>query len=312
MKNTRLMPVMPKIAILGGDNREMMVAAALANKGWQVFVYGREPQALPAKAIYCTRTDAALKDALAIILPVPPLRDGPRLHNAEGLELTVDAADFGLAKKNALCLSGVISPYLQQISLTHNLHLIETLDIEEIAQPFAKATAEGALSLALNANQDILYRKKALIIGYGRIGKALASRLQGLDMQIYIANRNQLRLSEAEADGFTTLSWPSWIKESINCDYIFNTAPYLLLDAQVLPQLKQNVTIIDLAANPGGTDFALASKLGINAILAAGLPGKHCPLFAGKILAEIYPKIIIDHLNTYNLIGGNNYDRIND
>jgi dipicolinate synthase subunit A len=51
--------------------------------------------------------------------------------------------------------------------------------------------------------------------------------------------------------------------------------------------------IVDLATQPGGTDFEAANTYGLKAILAPGLPGKVAPTFAGKILADVVPKLLI-------------------
>ena len=282
----------PKVAVLGGDTREVMVMQALLNKGWQVAAFGRPAAKLPQGVEFCKHSGLALADAAAVILPAPPLRDGGRLYNAEGLELTVNSDDFAQLPAQTPILAGVVSPLLRQIGAAYKLKLIETLELDEIALPFAVATAEGALALALTATDDVLFKSQALIIGYGRLGKALAPRLQGLGMEVVVANRHAERLQQANLAGFTTVSWPSWPQAAQNSKFIFNTAPHLLLDATVLSHLAKDTVIIDLAALPGGTDFTLAEQLSLQAILASGLPGKYAPRFAGAIMAEFYPCLI--------------------
>jgi dipicolinate synthase subunit A len=43
---------------------------------------------------------------------------------------------------------------------------------------------------------------------------------------------------------------------------------------------------MELASFPGGFDFVAAEKMGFSLILAQGLPGKHFPETAGRIIAE--------------------------
>jgi dipicolinate synthase subunit A len=286
----------PKIAVLGGDKRELLVMGALLARGWRVAAYGRPAAVLPAGVEYCAQAALALNGAAAAILPAPPLKDGGRLYNAEGLELALAAEVFACLPAGAPLLAGVISPWLRQVGAAYELRLIETLELDEIALPFAIATAEGALAVALSAGEGVLAQQRALIIGYGRIGRALAPRLRGLEMEVLVANRGAQRLEQAAAEGFATVSWPSWPAAAPGCAFIFNTAPHMLLDAGVLPLLKQGTVIIDLAAAPGGADFALAHKLGIQAQLASGLPGKYAPRFAGAVMADIYPRLLQQHL----------------
>lgn len=66
----------------------------------------------------------------------------------------------------------------------------------------------------------------------------------------------------------------------------------------MLERVSKDAVIIDIASIPGGTDFEYAELLGIKAQLAPGLPGMVAPKSAGKILAQIYPQLILRHLTT--------------
>jgi dipicolinate synthase subunit A len=84
------------------------------------------------------------------------------------------------------------------------------------------------------------------------------------------------------------------MKES---ELVFNTVPAPVLTAECLKHANPNVVIIDLAAQPGGTDFEAANYYGIKAILAPGLPGKVAPVTSGKILAEVIPRLIVEEMS---------------
>ena len=89
------------------------------------------------------------------------------------------------------------------------------------------------------------------------------------------------------------------LKEKIQeAEFIFNTVPHMILDKYMLDQMSKEAVIIDIASSPGGTDFAYAESLRIKALLAPGLPGKVAPKTAGKILAQVYPQLILRHLTT--------------
>ena len=88
------------------------------------------------------------------------------------------------------------------------------------------------------------------------------------------------------------------LKQIMNyADIVFNTVPSLVLTRDILQHARQETVIIDLASQPGGTDFEAANMFGIKAILAPGLPGKVAPVSAGKILADVIPSLIINELS---------------
>ena len=78
-------------------------------------------------------------------------------------------------------------------------------------------------------------------------------------------------------------------------NFIFNTVPALVLTKDILAKAQKNVLIYDIASAPGGTDFAAARALGLQAALLPGLPGKVAPLTVGRQLAEIYAYYISLH-----------------
>jgi dipicolinate synthase subunit A len=75
-------------------------------------------------------------------------------------------------------------------------------------------------------------------------------------------------------------------------DCIFNTVPSMVLPRERLMLLRPGTLVIDLASSPGGVDFEAAKQLGLEAILALGLPGKVAPVSAGRILARHIPALI--------------------
>ncbi|MCL2678650.1 MAG: NAD(P)-binding domain-containing protein [Clostridiales bacterium] len=145
----------------------------------------------------------------------------------------------------------------------------------------------------MEQSKEVLFEKKALILGFGRVSEALAPRLRALGMEVSVSNRGSERRQRAHEAGFYTIEWNEWPRKAREADFIFNTVPVLLFSAAVLLNLSKHTVIIDLAANPGGTDFAAAASLGLRVVLASGLPGRVAPVTAGKTLAAVYPPLII-------------------
>ena len=73
---------------------------------------------------------------------------------------------------------------------------------------------------------------------------------------------------------------------------IFNTAPALVLDRDILKKANPDTLIIDLASKPGGVDFKTAGDLGLKVIWSLGLPGKVAPITSGKIIKDTVINIL--------------------
>lgn len=148
----------------------------------------------------------------------------------------------------------------------------------------ALATAEGAISVAMQNTNDILLGKSVAVCGFGNIGRILCGKLLALGCNVTVCARSALARAEAENMGasvcdFTALSLGS-------PSLIFNTVPALVLTAPILSALDNDTVIIELASKPGGIDLQFAHAHGITVINAQGLPARYSPRFAGQILKD--------------------------
>jgi dipicolinate synthase subunit A len=84
------------------------------------------------------------------------------------------------------------------------------------------------------------------------------------------------------------------VRQARDVDLLFNTIPTMIVTAQVIAALPPHAVVIDLASQPGGTDFRYAEKRGIKALLAPGLPGIVAPKTAGRIMANSLAQIILE------------------
>ena len=118
--------------------------------------------------------------------------------------------------------------------------------------------------------------------------------------------RNEGQLARAQEMGCRKARFDD-LHEIVNqIDIIFNTVPAMILDRDILKYANPSIVIIDLATQPGGTDFEAANAFGLKAILAPGLPGKVAPVTAGNILADVVPRLIIKEISRLdkNMLGG--------
>ncbi|MEN6463264.1 MAG: NAD(P)-dependent oxidoreductase, partial [Syntrophomonas sp.] len=150
--------------------------------------------------------------------------------------------------------------------------------------------------IAMEETPITIHGSNICIIGFGRIAITLARNLKALGAQVTVVARNDGQLARAYEMGCLRASYAE-IRDIMNsCDIVYNTVPSMVLDRNVLKYANPNIVIIDLATQPGGTDFEAANAFGLKAILAPGLPGKVAPVSAGKMLADVIPRLIIKEL----------------
>ncbi len=156
---------------------------------------------------------------------------------------------------------------------------------EVFALKNAALTAEGAIDIAISNSDISLINSKVLIAGYGRIGKALHRYLMPFTSNITVCARNDNALCMAEINGAKTIGF-SDLKNNNGYSFIFNTVPHPVFNEAELAALKKEAVLIDLASFPGGVDVHFSKHMGINLIVARGLPAKCSPKSAGKVVAE--------------------------
>lgn len=145
-------------------------------------------------------------------------------------------------------------------------------------------TAEGAVAIAMEELPIALFGSRCLIVGHGRIARALIRILRGMGASVTVAARSYGSLAEIEAEGCRAVRTDA-LKTSVKAaDVVINTVPARMLTEPVLSALKHDALVIDLASRPGGVDLAAAGRLGVKTIWALSLPGKTAPITAGEII----------------------------
>lgn len=138
----------------------------------------------------------------------------------------------------------------------------------------AAITAECALRAAAPYLTATLRDSPTLILGWGRIGKCLASLLQKIGVPVTIAARKESDRAMASALGHRSVDFSDISREAARHRLLFNTVPQGI----VLQEPSPGCVKIDLASLPG--------MEGEDVIPARGLPGKYTPESAGRLIAE--------------------------
>lgn len=236
--------------VVGRDARQLAAARALQNSGYTVL--GAEGA---GQADY-------------ILLPMP--------MDAEAADL---ARILRAARPGTLALGGRISEPVRKAAQAAGVELVDYFLRPELACLNAVPTAEGCLALLMQLRQRTIWESEFLVLGYGRIGRAVARRLQALGGQVTIAARAPEQLLP-------------------HFDAVINTIPAPVLGAAQLRCLPRGALILDLASRPGGTDFAAARELGLRAEHALSLPARCAPETAGALVAHTVEVILQERAAT--------------
>ncbi len=270
------------IIIIGGDKRQSYLYDILKSRGFDCLYENSGGQEALEK----------LKDCKYAILPIPVSRDGKYIYSSNSdfkLEatavidtLTVEQVVFGgsfgenlscaLDKKNVL----YIDMNKNEDFLTYNAYL----------------TAQGALCLLLNSTDRLITGKKVLITGFGRVAKALASALKGLNTDVYVCARNNNQLTEAGCMGYKTFELKSLGSVIYLFDYVFNTVPEKLFTENDISHLGDDSIYFELASKPFGANKDDFLKLNKQHKAADALPGRYLSFSAGERIAAFIEKLI--------------------
>ncbi|ADL13085.1 dipicolinate synthase subunit DpsA [Acetohalobium arabaticum] len=285
-----------EIAVLGGGTREEVMLESLIAVDAKVKTLGR-PESEIEGLIVEDKVLEVVKDANVVIAPMTGTNEEGYLKATFGdraVELTQDF--FTQLAPESIFMIGIADEEMKDYCQQNNLELIQLAKLDELAILNSIPTAEGAIQVAMEKSDITLHSNKSIVLGLGRVGLTQARMLKGLGSKTYGAARNPADRARAKELGIIPVKF-SDLKEVISeMDFIFNTVPAVVLDKEVLSEVKSEVLIIDLASEPGGTDFATAEELGIEAVLSLGLPGRVAPKTAGEILGRITPRLIAERI----------------
>lgn len=281
-----------QVTVVGGDSRQITVACALTDLFKQVKIYGH-PQAKVPNTVECSyNLTEALAQAEVIVLPIGGMNDEGLVRSYQGESLI----DFGKYLPSllgeTLIVTGSFTNRWQKLSESLNLKVIQYAEDDEIAILNSIPTAEGTLQIAMEEMPITIHGSTVVIIGFGRVGITLARDFKALGAQVIISARRRSSLARATEMGCQTVLMDSLSTKVGTVDLIINTVPAPVIDSQLIAELSSQALIIDLASQPGGTDFEAAKRANIKAILAPGLPGLVAPKTAGALLATTIPRII--------------------
>lgn len=272
-----------KIIVCGGDTRLLYTARMIAEENIKCAVWNGAPGDI-GSAYRCTNLKAEAEDADSVILPIPAFSSSGRLicKNADRCNPDVESV-FRHLKSGTKVFGGKFSDISKRISSEYNLRLYDYGVREEFSLLNAVPTAEAAIFEAMKLLKKTVFDAEFAVIGYGRVGKALATRLLALGADVTVAARSAVSLSAAECDGMRCEKLSDFLSHPTSADICFNTVPVPIINDE-FAAISPSVLFIDLASVPGGFTEEARTLLGDRLTPALSLPGKYSPETAGKII----------------------------
>lgn len=291
-----------KLAVIGGDVRQLWLARALAADGYEVAVGGANGypggEEILGSAVRCVSPFDALRMCDAVILPLPYTSDGRHVNCPLGGDILLSEIFAGVPA-GTLVLAGRVDSAAHEQAAAAGLVLVDYYDREDVCVENAIPTAEGAAAVAMAELPVTLHGSNVAVLGFGRVARALAHLLKGFGAKVTVAARRDDDHAWIKLYGYIPLRFSRISELCTGYDVIFNTVPARVIDDEFLSRFAGGSPpwklIIDLASKPGGVDPDAAKAHGVKLIRALSLPGRVAPATSGMILRTGILNILREH-----------------
>ena len=285
------------IALIGGDRRQEVIARELLSAGHKVRIYGLGKSSFEISgAEICGKCEFAICGSDVVLLPLPITKDGINVSMVEGDTVSLGEIISQSAQNGVkVVLGGMIPDEFITMSATYGVKIVDFYKDEALQRKNALPSAEGSLMIAMEHTDKTVFGMKALVCGYGRIGKLLCQILSRLGADVTVAVRRDESLCETSMCGYSAIKTDNIEDLSVaasNSDVIFNTVPHVIFNQSCIEKIYGSPLYVEIASSPGGIDVSCARRKGLQIVFAPSLPGKYAPVNAGWYIFETVTDII--------------------
>ena len=267
------------IAVCGGDESAARLCALLREDGHRVRSFALDGADVGGGVMKVGCLEVCFDGVEVVILPQPAAVNGHLYAPMSPSETDISELVSKIPEGALICAGGTEQ-------LPEGQYIEDYAARENFAVSYAALASEGAVELAMAGSDRALYNSHVLVLGYGRLGTILSSRLAALGARVTVAARREGDLAMAEAMGYDVVAITALDGKLGGFDYIFNTVPAQVLNTKRLAEIRCGAFMAELAGEPGGFDVLKAETLGIRAVSAAALPGKCAPQAAAQLVRD--------------------------
>ena len=260
---------MQPIAVLSGDKRQHYIVSYLNNHGYPAYI----------------KTNLDFNDDTSIVCGMPFTKDNEYINCDLYSSYPIDTF-IKLLKPGQLVFSGNIPPKTTNALKEKDVKTIDLLDNDYVVWNNAALTAEGLIAQIINNTDYSIQNANVLIIGFGKCGINIASRLQSLNSYVYIYDHTQEHLSFAKSLGYGCIAYEQLYDKLSIFDIVINTVPSQVLQEQHLAVLNNSCSIFDISSKPYGFVKKQIDDKNLSLITCPGIPGKTAPKSAGELIAQ--------------------------
>ena len=285
--------MLKNISIIGGDLRIVKLVQMLKKENWNITTYGLE------KADFgwqegCKKAET-LEEAIQeneLILSSIPLSSNGKTINSPFSEKTIYLDEILPKLKQKTLVAGNIKEKMWQQIEQNGGKVIDLLKQEELTILNTISTAEGAIQIAMEETARTIHGSNVLVLGFGRVGKVVADRLQGLGAKVACEARKKSDLAWIKAYGYEPIDLQNLDENLYKYTIIINTIPSMIIDETRIKLLNKEAVVIDLASYPGGVDKEAAKRNQVKYIWALSLPGKVAPITSAEYIKQTLYNVI--------------------
>ncbi|MBQ6464982.1 MAG: dipicolinate synthase, partial [Oscillospiraceae bacterium] len=172
-----------KFAVIGGDRRSVLLCRSLAGDGHRVHSFALEHAELPPEIPKAGCLQGCLYGADVAVLPTPAEKSGLLNAPYAAAPCRMDALIETLWPGQLLC-GGLLGEERVLAAVKGGLTVRDFMKTPGFVTANAALTAEGAVALLLQESERALLGSRALVCGWGRIGRVLGARLRAMGAQV--------------------------------------------------------------------------------------------------------------------------------
>lgn len=268
-----------KVFVCGGDKRSVYMARYFEKEGYSVDTFGL---GIGDESLL------GLKDADMLVMGLPAVKNGmvnmPLSNGTLAFDTLIESCSEGTR-----IAGGRFTPEDTAAIERRGLICADYSEDEIFRVENALYTAEGTLCAIIQNTDKSLCGMKLLVLGGGRISKALCALLAGAPCSMTVYARSPLQRSFFTMRGIKTYDTPDTLN---GFDVIINTIPADILPYDILKNADKDSLIIDLSARPGYVNKEACKELGIRLMYLPGIPLTSAPCSAGISAARAAERML--------------------
>ena len=261
------------IFVCGGDVRSEYIGQYFISCGFNVSSFG------------CGKEDESFKDAKkcdVVILGLPALKDGMVYMPRSDKKLELPELLSGL-KSGSFLFGGRFSDSDIALASSFGITAFDYSEDEIFQTENALYTAEGALCTIIENTDISLCGMKILVLGGGRIAKALCALLANAPCTTDVYARREIQRTFFSMRGHRVTDTLSGFD---GYDVVVNTIPADIFPEGIVATAEEGALIIDLSARPGYVPKDMCEKYSLRLCYLPGIPLKSAPRSAGIAAAK--------------------------